>query len=109
MKVEFILDAEKLLHMPLLTAFNCFLEEGFLEALSTRVVHVLFKRGDASKFDNYRGIMVGPIVAKLFVMIFDKRLSKWAEQHGLRAKGQGGFCKDYHITNQLFILQTLIE
>jgi hypothetical protein len=26
MKVEFILDAGELLHMPLLTTFNCFLE-----------------------------------------------------------------------------------
>jgi hypothetical protein len=109
MKVEFILDARELLHMPLLTTFNCFLAEGFPEALSTGVVHTLFKRGDASKFDNYRGITVGPILAKLFAMIFDKRLSKWAEQHGLRAKGQVGFCKDYRIIDQLFILRTLIE
>ncbi len=109
MKVEFILDARELLHMPLLIAFNCFLEEGFLEALSTGVVHALFKGGDASKFDNYKGIMVGPILAKLFVMILDKRLSKWAEQYGLHAKGQVGFRKDYRITNQFFILRTLIE
>ncbi len=45
MKVEFILDARELLHMPLLITFNYFLEEGFLEALSTRVVHALFKEG----------------------------------------------------------------
>jgi hypothetical protein len=76
--------------------FNSFLAEGFLEALSTEVVHALFKGGDASKFDNYRGITVGPILAKLFIMILDKRLSEWAKQHGLRAKGQVGFCKDYH-------------
>jgi len=109
MKAEFILDAGELLHMPLLIAFNCFLAEGFPEALSTGVVHALFKGGDASKFNNYRGITVGPILAKLFVMVFDKRLSEWAKQHGLRAKGQAGFCKDYRITNQLFILRTLIE
>ncbi len=109
MKAEFILDAGELLHMPLLIAFNCFLAKGFPEALSTRVVHALFKGGDASKFDNYRGITVGPILAKLFVMVFDKRLSEWAKQHGLRAKGQAGFRKDYRITNQLFILRTLIE
>jgi len=89
--------------------FNCFQAEGFPEALSTRVVHALFKGGDASKFDNYRGITVGPILAKLFTMIFDKRLSEWAEQHGLRAKGQVGFCKDYCTIDQLFILRTLIE
>jgi hypothetical protein len=87
MKVEFILDAGKLLHIPLLTTFNCFLEEGFPEALSTGVVHALVKGGDDSKFDNYRGITIGPILAKLFAMILEKRLSEWVEQHGLCAKG----------------------
>jgi hypothetical protein len=109
MKAKFILDAGELLHMPLLTTFNCFLIEGFLEALSTGVLHMLFKKGNASEFDNYKGITVGFILAKLFAMILDKRLSEWAEQHGLRAKGQAGFRKDYHTTDQLFILQTLIE
>ncbi len=42
-------------------------------------------------------------------MILNKRLSEWVEQHGLHAKGQVGFCKDYHTTNQLFILRTMIE
>ncbi len=87
MKAEFILDAEKLLHMPLLTTFNCFLAKGFPKALSTKVVHVFFKGGNAFEFDNYRGIIVGPILAKLFAMILDKRLNEWAKQHGLRAKG----------------------
>ncbi len=32
MKVEFILDAGELLHMPLLTTFNYFLAEGFPES-----------------------------------------------------------------------------
>jgi hypothetical protein len=109
MKAEFILDAGELLHMPLLTTFNCFLEEGFLEPLSTRVVHALFKGGNASKFNNYKGVMVGPILAKLFAMMIDKRLSEWVEQHGLCAKGQIGFSKYYHTIDQLFILRTLIE
>jgi hypothetical protein len=97
MKVEFILDAGELLHMPL------------LEALSIGVVHVLFKRGNASKFDNYMGITVGLVLAKLLAMILDKRLSEWAKQHGLRAKGQARFCKDYRTTDEFFILRTLIE
>ncbi len=109
MKAEFILDAGELLHMPLLTVFNYFLAKGFLKTLSTQVVHALFKKGDASEFENYRGITVGPILAKLFTMILDKKLSEWAEQHGLRAKGQARFRKNYRTTNQLFILWTLIE
>jgi hypothetical protein len=46
MKAEFILDAKELLHMPLLTMFNYFIAKGFPEALSTKVVHTLFKGGD---------------------------------------------------------------
>jgi hypothetical protein len=76
MKDELILDARELLHMPLLTTFNCFQVEGLPEALSTRVVHALFKGGDAFDFNNYRGITVGPILAKLFAIILDKRLNK---------------------------------
>ncbi len=103
MKVEFILDAGEKLHMPLLTTFNCFLTTGFPEALSIGVVHAFFKRGDAFKFDDYRGITVGPILAKLFAMIFDKRLNEWAKQHGLHAKGQVRFHKDYDTIDELFI------
>jgi hypothetical protein len=77
MKSKFILDARELLHMPLLITFNCFFMKGFLEALSIGVFHALFKGGNASEFDNYRGITVGPILAKLFTMILDKRLSEW--------------------------------
>jgi hypothetical protein len=109
MKTKFILDVGELLHMPLLTTFNYVLAEGFQEALSIGVVHTFFKRGDTFKFDNYRGIIVGPILAKLFAMIRDKRLNEWAKQHGLRAKGQVRFRKYYRTISQLFILQTLIE
>jgi hypothetical protein len=42
-------------------------------------------------------------------MILDKRLSEWVEQHGLCAKAQTGFRKNYRTTSQLFVLQTLIE
>jgi hypothetical protein len=99
MKAEFTLDAGELLHKPLLTEFNYFLEEGFLKALSIGVVHVLFKGGGASKFDKNRGIMVRLILTKLFAMILDKRQSNWAEQHGLCAKGQARFRKNYRTIN----------
>jgi hypothetical protein len=99
MKFEFILDVGELLHMPLLTTFNCFLAKGFPKALSIGVVHVFFKGGDASEFDNYMGITVAPMLAKLFAMILDKRLSEWAEQLGPCAKGRTRFRKNYLTTD----------
>ncbi len=36
-------------------------------------------------------------------------MSEWAKQHGLHAKGQAGFRRDYCTTNQLFTLRTMIK
>jgi hypothetical protein len=55
MKAKFILDVGKLLHMPLLIVFNCFLTEGFPEALSIRVVHAFFKRGMTPNLTTTKG------------------------------------------------------
>ncbi len=69
----------------------------------------MYKGGDALQFENYRGIIVGPVLAKVFAMILEAQLSSWAEERGLRAKGQASFRKDFRTTNNLYILQTLIE
>jgi len=60
-------------------------------------------------FDNYRGITVGPILAKVFAMILESRISQWAETNDLRAKGQAGFRKDFRTIDNLFILHTLTK
>ncbi len=52
---------------------------------------------------------MGPVLAKVFAMILEARLSSWAEEKGLRARGQAGFRKDFRTTNNLYILQTFIE
>jgi len=69
----------------------------------------LHKGGDALQFENYRGIIVGRLLTKVFAMILEARLSSWAEERGLRARGQVGFRKDFRTTDNLYILQTLIE
>ena len=58
---------------------------------------------------NYRGITVGSVFAKLFAMILEQRLSAWAENHAVKAKGQAGFRKDYRTTDNIFILRSLNE
>jgi hypothetical protein len=52
---------------------------------------------------------MGPVLAKVFAMILEARLSNWAEEKGLRARGQVGFRKDFRTTDNLYILRTLIE
>ncbi len=108
-KVEFLLDAGDMLHIPLQIVFNKLLQQGYSAGLSAGVIHALHKGGDALQFENYRGITVGPVLAKVFAMILEARLSSWAENKGLRARGQAGFRKDFRTTNNLYILRTLIE
>lgn len=103
------MDAAVALQQPLLIAFNKILREGYCESLSVGIIHALYKGGDCTQFDNYRGITVGPVLAKVFVMILESRISQWVETNDLRAKGQAGFRKDFRTTDNLFILRTLTE
>ncbi len=83
MKAEFVIDGcDALLHI-LQTLFNKLLSEGFCSSLAVGVIHALFKSGDASSVDNYRGITVDPVIAKLFAMVLESRLSSWAERKGI--------------------------
>ncbi len=93
MKAEFILDVGELLHMHLLTTINCILAEGFPEALSISVVHVLFKGGNVSEFHNYRGITIGLILTKLLVMIFQKGWTNGLNNMGCVPRVKLGFIK----------------
>ncbi len=58
---------------------------------------------------NHRGITVGDIIGKLYATILDQRLSSWAENAGIRAKGQAGFRKAYRTTDNMFILRCLMD
>ncbi len=108
-KAEFIIDAYDTLAPHLLRIFNQFLDNNFPAELSVGVIHPIFKAGDHDDPGNYRGITVGPVLAKLFAMILDQRLATWTEKNKLRAKGQAGFRKDFRTTDNLFVLKTLLD
>jgi len=108
-KPEFLLDAAVALQQPLLIAFKKNLCEGYYELLSVGIIHAFYKGGDCSQFDSYRGITVGPVLAKVFAMILESCMSQWAKTNDLRTKGQASFRKDFRTIDNLFILCTLIE
>jgi hypothetical protein len=74
-KPEFLLDVATALQQPLLIAFNKILREGYCESLFVGIIHALYKGGDCNQFDNYRGITVGPVLAKVFAMILESRIN----------------------------------
>jgi hypothetical protein len=108
-KAKFLLDAGDMLHVPLQIVSNKLLQQGYSASLSIGVIHALHKGGHALQFENYRGITVGLVLAKVFAMILEARLSSWAEERGLRARGQASFRKDFRTTDNIYILRMFIE
>ena len=107
-KSEYLIDAEDILLEPLTITFNQMLVDGVPQSWCSGVIHPIFKSGDANDPGNYRGITVTSVLAKLFAMVLEARMSNWAEGHDLRAEGQAGFRKDYRTSDNIFIMQTLI-
>ena len=69
----------------------------------------VYKSSDKSDISNYRGIKVGSVIAKLFTIILDHRIAIWAEDEGIKAKGQAGFRKDFRTTDNIIAVKCLID
>ena len=106
---DMVIDGGDMLHDRLLQLFNRMLATPFPECLSVSMITAVFTVGEKSDMSNYRGITVGPVFTKLFVMIIERRLASWAEEDGVKARGQAGFRKNYRTTDNIFLLRSLIE
>ena len=48
----------------------------------------IFNSGDKNDPSSYHTIMINPLLAKLYGIILQKKINKWLEMEGKRAKGQ---------------------
>ena len=103
---EFILEASAILMTPLVRTFNQILTHGIPPMLAHRP-HPPHIQSWGHDPGNYRGITV--ILAKLCAMVLEARASAWAEQMKCRAKGQAGSRKVFRTTDQIFVIQTLVQ
>ena len=108
-KAELILEASAILMTPLVRTFHQILTQGVPPCWCIGLIHPIYKAGDKDDPGNYRGITVVVILAKLYAMVLEARASAWAEQMKCRAKGQAGFRKDFRTTDQIFVIQTLVQ
>ena len=53
--------------------------------------------------------MISPLLAKLYAIILEKKLSIWLESEGKRAKGQAGFRRQHSTMDHLVTLRTIME
>ena len=69
----------------------------------------IYKKKDVKLPDNYRGLAILSILAKLFSFILFNRLNKYIEERNIISPNQIGFMKGYRTSDHIFLLQTIIE
>jgi hypothetical protein len=53
--------------------------------------------------------MINPILAKLYGIILEKKISLWLESHGKRVKGEAGFRRYHSIMDHLVTFRITVE
>ena len=53
--------------------------------------------------------MISPLLAKLYGIILEKKITRWLESEGKRDKGQAGFRSQHSTTDHLVTLSIIVE
>ena len=107
---EFLKTAEQLVAPFLTKLFNKLYSESYFPIDWTHAVIIpLFKNGNASNPENYRGISLLSMISKVFTGILNTRLYRWAEKEGKICEEQAGFRKRYSTLDHIFSLIAMIR
>ena len=69
----------------------------------------IHKAGDAMDPGNYRTIMIGHVLAKLYGAIMEAELNTYTETAGMRVQEQAGFRWGLSTLDHIFVLRCLID
>ena len=93
-----------------LKLFNLILKTGIFPNLWCEgIITPIFKSGDKTKSENYRGICVSSCIGKLFTSILNRRLMDFIHSNNLLHPSQIGFLNKNRTSDHIFTLRTLIE
>jgi hypothetical protein len=94
----------------LVKLFNAIFTSGFYpEAWKHGINIPLYKNGNPTDPNNYRGITLTNTLGKVFCSVLNTRINNYLEGNDLLLKEQGGFRKKYRTTDQIFILNNIIS
>lgn len=84
---------------------NLSFQEGiFPQILNTALVVPIHKKGDKSKFDNYRGLSLLSVFSKIYEKAFHTRLLSYINKHNIIEKSQFGFREGISVQDALLAL-----
>ena len=94
----------------LVALFNKLLDlEIYPEDWSLGIILPLFKSGDISDVNCYRGITINSCLSKLFMLLLNNRLQSFCDLRKIIHFNQIGFCKDFRAADHVFTLKTLVD
>ena len=107
---EFIKSCKSVIADDITDVFNYIIEKKEFPDLWTEGIRSAVHKGGTEKLvDNYRGITILPIMEKGFEISVYRRLSFLNEAFDKYDKFNGGYMKDTRTTDNLFILNGLIQ
>ena len=91
--------------------FNLILGTGFLpDSWLEGVIRPIYKpKGDPSKPENYRSIIILSCIGKLFTFVFNAKLHIFLEINDILEENLAGCRAGYSTTDHIFVLQSFIE
>ena len=91
--------------------FNTVLNTGQMpEAWTVGTIIPIYKeKGDPSNPSNYRGITLVSTLGKVFTKLINERLEQFSDSNRIIKDNQAGFHKKHSTTDQVFVIQRLIE
>ena len=85
--------------------FNKLFNTGtFPSEWSESVILPIYKKGDVSSPNNYRGIALLNVGGKMYSYILNKRLTQWIEDNKMLNEAQAGFRHGYSTIDHVFII-----
>ena len=95
---------------PLCKLFNVIFKSGFFpKNWRINTLTPLFKKGDPTSTDNYRGIAVSGNLSKLFLSILHRRLLNFATDHNLVPACQIGYKKNASTSDHILTMKNIID
>ena len=107
---EYFIEGIDILDKPLEILFNYILDKQcFPKSWSKGVIIPVYKKGDNTDVNNYRGITLISCFAKLFTTVINERLKKWSVVNDIITDVQFGFKANYSTVDAIFLLNSFIE
>ena len=73
------------------------------------IIVPIFKKGDITSPDNYRGISLSSIISKCYTSILNKRIYNWLEENDKISETQAGFRRDHSTIDHIYTLTAIIQ